>query len=80
MERLGREEALVQSFGQLILRFNRINKGRKRNFVDEHLIRLKMPGFLGNMFILLFLYLFFVRFARGTEATYRLEKLNKLLH
>lgn len=48
--------------------FNRINKGRKRNFVDEHLIRLKMPDYLGNMFILLFLCPLINRFARGTEA------------
>lgn len=47
--------------------FNRINKGRKRNFVDEYPIRLKMSGFLGNIFTLLPLAL--IRFIRAAKVT-----------
>lgn len=51
-----REREAPSKFWSIDPTFNRINEGRKRNFVDEHPIRFdKMPGFLGNMFTLLLL-------------------------
>lgn len=68
----GKREA-PSKFWSIDPTFNRINEGRKRNFVDEHPIRFdKMPGFLGNMFTLLFLML--IRFAKDTEISLELNR------